>query len=62
MCWRTFFAGSDWIVASGAALAAAMDWRKFAKDSGTPYRSIGAICAAEVAQAYAGDVARPKKR
>lgn len=37
-------------------------WRQFAKDSGTLYQSIRAICAADVAHTYAGRAARGKKR
>lgn len=37
-------------------------WREFAKESGTLYRSIRAICAAALARTYADRAAKHRKR
>jgi hypothetical protein len=37
-------------------------WRKFANESGTLYRSMRAICAAELARTYADRAAKHRKR
>jgi ABC-type sulfate transport system substrate-binding protein len=36
-------------------------WHKYAKESGTMYRSMAAFCVAEVAQAYAARVRKAKR-